>query len=250
MFEGSPTGDGNGKIILPYKWRDEEGQFDLSNPNDLDKVKRLINQGYGYEKGQQELKAVKSELDAAKQSIDYWNGLIEEAKDSGDTARVQAALEMAGVKLSGKRAQDDDLIMDEGEKKYIELKKEMEQLKNALYNKYTGDIHTQLEAKYNNGNYPEYNKKEVEDFADKRGITNFEDAYLILHYDKIAELKAKADKDGKDKHRDKIKKVASPEPGTGGQIPKEPPKRNKNYTDVTREWMNDPEITGNLFTDE
>ena len=249
MFEGSPSGEGNGKIVLPYKWRDEEGQLDLSDPNDLEKAKRLINQGYGYEKGQQELKAVKNELDTVKSQVEYWNGLIEEAKDSGDTSRVLSALEMAGLKVSGKKAEDDEFIMDESDKKMEELQKKLDRLEGALYAKYTGDIHTQLEAKYNDGVHPPYNKKEVEDFADKKGIRDFDDAYKIMHMDELMELKAKANKDKTTKHFDKVKKVAAPEPGTG-ELPKAPPKRTKNYGEATKEWLKDPEIVGNLFLDE
>ena len=53
------SGSDNGRIVIPWKWRDEEGELDLSDPNDLEKAKRLVNQGYGYQKGQEELKAVK-----------------------------------------------------------------------------------------------------------------------------------------------------------------------------------------------
>jgi hypothetical protein len=249
MFEGSPTGDGNGKIVLPYKWRDEERSFDLSDPNERAKASELLSKAYGYEKSQEQLKAVKGELADVSKQVEYWNGLIEEAKDSGDTSRVLSALEMAGLKVSGKKAEDDDFILDESDKKVEELQKKLDRLEGALYAKYTGDIHAQMEAKYNNGTYPEYNKKEVEDFADKRGITNFEDAYKIMHMDELMELKAKADKDKNDKHRNKINRVAQPEPGTG-KLPPNPPKRHKNYGETTKDWLNDPEIVGNLFLED
>jgi len=249
MSDQDQPGEGNGKIILPYKWRDEEGNLDLSNPTDLERAKRLINQGYGYEKGQQELKAVKSEATELKQQIEYWNGLIEEAKESGDTSKVSNALELAGVKLSKKDSADDDLVIDEGEKKFDELTKKIDRLETALYQKYTGDIHAQLEAKYNNGIYPEYNKKEVEDFADKKMIRDFEDAYWIMHKDAILEAQEKIKKDEANKHKKKIDKVASTPPG-GGDLPPAPAKRHKNYGDATKDWLNDPEVTGNLFLPE
>ena len=78
MPEGQSDKD-KGKITIPWKWRDEEGELDLTDPNDLEKAKRLINQGYGYEKGQQELKAVKGDYEKAQEQIDYWNNLIEDA---------------------------------------------------------------------------------------------------------------------------------------------------------------------------
>ena len=245
----NPTSDGNGKIVLPYKWRDEEGQFDLSDPDDLAKAQRLVNQGYGYEKGQQELKTVKSEAQELRTQVEYWNSLIEDAKDSGDVSKVQSALELAGVRLSKSQSDDDDFILDEGSKKFDDLTKKIDRLETALYKKYTGDIHTQLEAKYNNGIYPEYNQKEVEDFADKKGIREFEDAYFIMHKDEILEIQDKLKKEETTKHKDKINRVAS-KPSRAGNLPPKPVERNKNYGKVTESWLKDPEITGNLFLED
>lgn len=250
MFEGDQPDLGNGKVILPFKWRDEEGSLDLSDPNDLEKAKRLVNQGYGYEKGQVELKAVKSEADELKTQIEYWNGIIKEAKETGDTSRVVGALEMEGVKLSQKQSDDDNLVIDESDKKFDEMTKKLDRLETALYQKYTGDIHTQLEAKYSkDSGYPEYNKKEIENFADKKGIRDFEDAYFIMNRDKIQEAQEKIKNNESNKHKSKIKKVASDPPG-GGDLPPAPIKHHKNYGDVTKEWLKDSEIAGNLFLDE
>ena len=86
-MEGQSDNKDKGKIIIPWKWREEEGELDLTDPNDLEKAKRLINQGYGYEKGQQELKAVKGDYEKAQEQIDYWNNLIENAKE-GDVIKI------------------------------------------------------------------------------------------------------------------------------------------------------------------
>jgi len=157
--------ESKGKITIPWKWRDEEGELDLSDPNDLEKAKRLVNQGYGYEKGQQELKAVKNELKEKETQLNYWSGLVDDAIQSGDPSRVQAALERVGVKFTKAQSDDDDFVMDTADKKLESMKQEFEkkinQLEGALYNKYTEDAHSQLEAKYSNGKYPEYNRKEV-----------------------------------------------------------------------------------------
>jgi len=239
--------EGNGKITLPYKWREEEGEFDLTDPNDLEKVKRLVNQGYGYERGQQELKAVKGDLTKYKEQVEYWNAIIEDAKDSGDTSKVLAALEMTGVKIG--KHEEDDTILDEGDKKFQELSKKIEMLEGALYTKYTTDTHSQLEAKYNNGKYPEYKRKEVEDYANKRGIRDFEDAYFIMNKEEIMKLEKEEAQKTTKSHKKKIDQVASDEPGAGA-LPPKPVEKHKNYGQASSAWLSDPAVTENLFTDE
>ena len=246
MAEDQSSTD-NGKIILPYKWRDEEGNLDLSDPTDLEKAKRLINQGYGYEKGQQELKAVKGELETAKQGVEYWNSLINDAQTTGDSSKVAAALEMSGVKL--KDSDDDENILDEGDKKFKELETKYAKLESVVYGNWTNDSHSQLEAKYSDGNYPKYNRKEVEDFADKKGIRDFEDAYFIMNKEEILKAKTEIEKDKDKKHSYKVHKVATKEPGSGDLPPKKIEKH-KDYGKATENWVDDPGITENLFTDE
>ena len=239
--------EGKGKITIPFKWRDEEGELDLTDPNDFEKAKRLINQGYGYEKGQQELKAVKGNLEQAQTQLEYWNSLIEEAKESGDASRVLAALEMSGVKV-GKNS-DDDVVIDKGDDLINELKKEIKQLKDAfVYTKYE-DMHSQLEAKYNDGKYPAYNRKEVEDFANKKGIRDFEDAYFIMNKDELLKIEKEIEKDKKKKHEDKVKTAASKEPGVS-DLPPKPVTKHKNYGKTSADWLKDPIYAENLFTDD
>ena len=242
-------GEGNGRIVIPWKWRDEEGELDLTNPNDLEKAKRLVNQGYGYEKGQQELKAVKGNLEQAQTQIEYWNSLIEDAKESKDTSRVLAALEMSGVKLSKTDSNDDDIILDKGDEKFKELENKINSLEGALYNKYTTDVHSQLEAKYGNGKYPEYKRKEVEDFANKKGIRDFEDAYFIKNKEELLKAQLKESKNTTKKHADKVNSVASKEPGVG-DLPAKPIARHKKYSQASGDWVKDPALTESLFTDE
>lgn len=243
------TQDGNGKIVLPFKWRDEEGELDLSNPTDLEKAKRLVNQGYGYEKGQQELKAVKGELDKTKSDLNYWSSLVDDARESGDTSRIQSALETVGVKFSKKQSDDDEFILDEGDKKYDALSEKIDRLEGALYDKYTKDIHSQLEAKYKEEKFPEYNAKEIEDFANKKGIRDFDDAYKIMHFDELNKLETKEKEDKSKKHQDKVKKAASKEPGSAG-LPAKPPTVHKDYKKSSAEWVDDPAVAENLFTDD
>jgi len=244
-----PSDDGKGKIVIPWKWRDEEGELDLSDPNDLEKAKRLINQGYGYEKGQQELKTVKGELVDYQKQLQYWDSLVEDAKETGDSSKVLAALEMVGVKVNKAQKDDDDFLVDEGSKRLEEVQKKVDQLEQALYNKYTTDQHSQLEAKYNDGKYPEYKRKEVEDFANKKGIRDFEDAYFIMNKDDILKMEKSTELDKHKKHADKIRAAASKEPGTSNLPPKPPPKFER-YSDVTKDWTSDPSITENLWVDE
>ena len=239
--------EGNGKITIDWKWRDEEGQLDLSNPTDLEKAKRLVNQGYGYEKGQQELKAVKDEKEKYEQQVEYWNGLIEDAKDSGDPTKVAAALEMAGVKMS--KSIDDDDIMDAGEKRFKDLEAKYEKVEAALYSQFSNNAHAQLEAKYSSGNYPKYNQKEVEDYANKKGIRDFEDAYRLMNYDEIIKADAKVNVDKGKNHSDKIRLVAEKNHGTG-IIPDKPIEKHTDYGKASAGWINDPGIAENLFVDE
>ena len=181
------------------------------------KLSKKLNLAYGYEKGQIELKAVKEELGSIKKEYDHWNQLVGEAQQSGDSTRVQAALEGVGVKFSkAQKDDDDDIILDEGDKRLKALEekydKKLESLEGALYNKYTTDVHSQLEAKFNDGKHPEYNRKEIEDFANKKGIRDFEDAYLVMKHDELIKMQLEENKGNKKKHADKVSKVSSKEP--------------------------------------
>jgi hypothetical protein len=242
-----------GIVTLPYKWRDEEGELDLTDPTDLEKAKRLINQGYGYEKGQSELKTVKGELEKERADLEYWNGLILEAEKTGDNTKVIAALEMSGLKWD---KENDDETLDEGNKEIKEMKNKINSLEAKLteaesrqYNAFVSDAHTQLEAKYSDGKYPEYNRTEVEDFANKKGIRDFEDAYKLKYYDELHKVESKNDKDKDKKHRNKIKIVASKEAGSG-EIPTKPIEVHTNYGKATQKWLGNAEITEGLFIDE
>lgn len=243
----------NGKITIPWKWRDEEGELNLSDPNDLEKAKQLINKGYGYQKGQEELKTVKSELEKAQGDLSYWNELILEAEKTGDNSKVTAALEMSGLKWS---KSDDEEIMEEGNKELKEVLNKVQTLEKKLldsetrqYNQWAADTHTQIEAKYGNGKYPEYNRTDVENFANKKGIRDFEDAYKLMNFDELKKLESKQDKNKDKKHLDKIKKVASKDPGSG-ELPKKPVERHTNYGKATEDWLGNAEVTENLFIDE
>jgi len=243
----------NGKITIPWKWRDEEGEFDLSDPNDLEKAKQLINKGYGYQKGQEELKDVKSELEKSQSDMEYWNGIIIEAEKTGDNTKIIAALEMSGLKWD---KTDDVVTLDEGDKamndlvtKVQTLEKKLSDNENRQYNTWTDTAHTQLEAKYNDGKYPEYNRTEVENFANKKGIRDFEDAYYLKNREELQKMGTKDDKDKNKKHLDKIKKVASKEPGSG-EMPTKPIERHTNYGKATEGWLGNTEITEGLFIDE
>ena len=247
---------GKGKITIPWKWNEEEGvdTIDLSDPNDLEKLSRKWNQAHGYEKGQSELKTVKGDYSKAQEQLEYWNSLLEEGK-GGDTSRVLAALESYGLKLSKSDSQDDEIIMDEGSKQLKELLEtvkeqgaKMSSLESALYSKYTTDAHTQLEAKYGGGKYPEYNRKEVEDFANKKGIRDFEDAYKLKYFEELKKMESKNDKDKDKKHSDKVKKVAVIEPGSG-ELPANKPEKHSDYGKATNSWTSDPTITENLYVD-
>ena len=247
------SGKDNGKIIMPYKWRDEEGEFDLTNPNDFEKAQQLVNKGYGYQKGQEELKTVKRELEKAQGDLSYWNELILEAEKTGDSSKVDAALEMSGVK---RNKSDDEEIMDEGNKEMQEVLNKVQSLEKKLldsetrqYNAWAADAHTQLEAKYGNGKYPEYNRTEVENFANKKGIREFEDAYFIMNKEELMKAEVKDDKSKSKKHLDKIKKVASKEPGSG-EMPPKPMERHTNYGKATEKWLGNTEITESLFIED
>jgi len=257
MAQDQPE-QGKGKITIPWKWNDEEGvdTIDLDNPNDLEKISRKWNQAHGYEKGQSELKAVKGEYSKAQHDLEYWNSLLEEGKTSGDTSRVLAALESYGLKLNKSDSRDDDVIMDEGSKQLRELLETVKEqgakvtnLESALYSKYTTDTHTQLEAKYGNGKYPEYNRQEVEDFANKKGIRDFEDAYFVMNKDAIMKMEVKSDKDKDKKHLDKVSKVAVKEPASG-TLPPKSVERHTTYGDATQSWTTDPTYAENIFTDD
>ena len=247
--------EGKGKITIPWKWREEEGEdvIDLNDPNVQEILSKKWNQAHGYEKGQQELKAVKNDLKEKETQLNYWSGLVDDAVQSGDPSRVQAALESVGVKFTKAQSDDDDFVMDTADKKLESMKQEFEkkinQLEGALYNKYTEDAHSQLEAKYSNGKYPEYNRKEVEDFANKRGIRDFEDAYRVMNYDELVKVEKQMGEDKSKKHKDKIKIVAQDEPGSGG-LPQPKPEKHTDYNKTWADIKKNPAIMENLFTDE
>ena len=222
------------KLIVPLPGG-EEKEFDLTNPDDIKKLGEQASKGYGFEKGQTELKSLKDAKEKADEQLTYWQNLVEHAKDSGDPAQVVAALKMVGVDL---KTETDDNITEQDvdsavNSKIDDLNTKIDKLETALYSRVTDDEHKALESKYD-----DYNRKAVEEFAKNRGIMRFEDAYLIMNQDSLAKRKYEQEEKKRLELEKKQAKVGQ-KPKKGGGLEPTKPKVSGNYDKVTHDWLED-----------
>jgi len=233
MGDNQPGDKGN---VIKTKWRDEEVVYDLNNLSDDQKaeITTRIQLGWGYEKGQQELKETKNQLD-------YFNRLIANANQSeeGMDLLVTTLEKYIGKPLTKK--QKEDLVSDDtnvSNKVTEEIQRKLDRLEMALLNKQINDEHASLKAKYS-----DYDPKVVEEFANKRGIMNFEDAYFIMNKEKILSDKEKEILDKAKKQQEKIDKVKSPDDVGGGEINIKKPLK-KDYDEIAKDVIKDMKEQG------
>jgi len=242
------------KVVL--KFRDEDREFDLEKPEDLGKIKELAEKGWAYEGGQTQLKEVSNERDTYKEKLDGWNAVLSQAQ-GGNNKQLIDFLERAGIKLSAEEKKDPDFLEDAASEKIkslesqlLETTNQIKTLETTVFSQYLDSAHGRLEAKYNSGGWPAYDREAVEKHSIKHGISDLDTAYRDLNYEKILEMKTTE----MEKHQKKIDKVKSPEPGAGGVPPKPPKvydKKAGGYEAANADWYKEAQEQGHsVFTDE
>jgi hypothetical protein len=231
---------------LTVKFQDGSKEFDLSKPDDLEKLKEQASKGYAYEQGQTQLKEAKEEAEKLREKYNAWNTRLTSAI-SDEEARKQLItdLESMGLKLTDAQKKDDEYLQDTAddhlkklESKVDELSKHNNQLESTLYNMVIEQEHKRLEQLYPGDNgYPKYDRKKVEEFATNEGINQLERAYKELNEKEIEAARVKAALDKEKKHKQKLGKVASNEPDNIGDELKPKPKKFKNYSQASRDWL-------------
>jgi len=207
----------------------KQKEFDISDPEQKAKAIEQISKGYGFEDKSSEYNALKNAKDELQKQLTYWEGLIADARETEDSSKVLAALEMAGLKV--KSGTSDDVILDQGSEEVSKLQKEIDDLKNIVLSRANDEEHRALESKYGE----KYDRKAVEEYANKRGVVHLEDAFKLLNMDT---LKKDEIDEIERKYQDKLSKLGVKPPGSGGAPPK-PPTVHKSYDEATKAWLAD-----------
>lgn len=236
--EGTTPEQGNGEFSgnVTIKWRDELKTFDLSDPDQRQELINKAQMGEGYQKGQEEIKAMKGQLD-------NWNNMLAAAAHDDDAKDKLVGMLEGYIGRPLTKAEEDDLMdtAESGTKKEIkELRENYNKLQQTLYRQAMDNEHSRLKSVYD-----DYNKSEVERYADENGIASFEHAYIVMNKEKLLEkAKKEAQEKGK-KQMEKINKVASPEPESGDLNVK--PKKTSNYDEIRQRILKEQRETGKSF---
>jgi len=234
-----------GKIFLTFDGKEKE--LDPSNPDDLKKLAEQAEKGYAFEGGQTKLKSVEEERDGLRQVISNWNARIESAKSDPEAkAAFIEDLKKQGVDLTAKQQESLEFVDDAAKQALEKLNSKVEklestntQLQSFLLDQVYNTEHAQLETKYNEKNgYPNYDRKAVQEYADKNNIVSFETAYVEMNKENIIKSQVEFQTKHKTKQYEKIKKVATDPPDPGRETPK-PAKVYKKYNEATQSLIDD-----------
>jgi len=119
------------------------------------------------------------------------------------------------------------------------LKSENDKLQGYVLDQYYNAEHANNEHKYSKDNgYPEYNRNDVQKYADSKGIVSFETAYLEMNKDEIIKSQVEFQARKVNRHTQKIKNVAT-QPPDGGGAPPQKPKVYKKYNEANEDWARD-----------
>lgn len=241
-----------------------EKEYDLENPEDFKRYNELASKGLGFESGQTKLKEVSEERDSLKarqENYDYWQNVLTKAQN-GDPSGLTASLKQMNINIPKEHKDDpDEFLLDEGDKIIKTLKQEIDGLKStldkrigvvegAVFTNYMDSEHARLEAQFNGKDgKPAYDRKTVEAFGLKEGIQDMEKAYKLMNMEALIEF----EQSKMDKHKQKIDKVKSDEPGGGGEPPKPGKvfdKKSGGYEAANDQWEKELGQSGeSLYTD-
>jgi len=234
-----------GKIFLTFDGKEKE--LDPSNADDLKKLAEQAEKGYAYEGGQTKLKSVEEERDLLHETITNWNNRIDSAKSSEEAKKAFIDdLKKQGVDLTQKQQVDPDFVDDAAQKKLDELTDKMgkievenSKLQSFVLNQVYEAEHAQLETKYTKDNgYPDYDRKAVQEYADKNNIVSFDTAYVEMNKENIIKSQVEFQAEQARSHNNKIKRVATT-PHDGGGEPPKPPKVHTKYNEASADWAKD-----------
>lgn len=231
------------KITL--KFRDEEREIDLTTVEGQAKVKELAEKGYAYESGQTKLNSVEKEKEDLQGVVDRWNARISSASTEEGAKALLKDLEAQGVKFNTDKGKDNVAFIEPNEElkaikdQLDKVQEDNNKLQNFVLNQVYETEHAQYETKYTKSNgYPDYDRKIVQKYADEKGITSFETAYLEMNKDDIIKQQVEFQKVKTNKHTQKVKNVATQTTDGLGGI-KQEPKKYKNYSDASKDWAAD-----------
>ena len=181
----------DGKVYLTFDGQEKE--LDISNEADLKKLGEQAEKGYAYEGGQQSLKELKSEKDEYERVLNVWNTRIDAAKtDPSAKELLIADLKKQGLDLSDiEKGEEPDANIVLLQKEIAELKANNNNLNDTVYGQLVDAEHTALEEQYSSEKgYPKYDRKVVQEYADKNRIASFNTAYVEMNKEEIIDVKA------------------------------------------------------------
>lgn len=237
---------------VKVKYKDENFVYDTDRPDDLERIQHYMGQGMLYDREKQsELGELRKKAELAEEysekakAFDNFNArLIQIAQgDESEKERFVADLEKVGIELTQKQKDTLDDMADPEVKslksEVADLKKQLTQQRQDNERRYERQLANQIESELNTlaqkyssyEGYPEFDKDKVLDFANKNGLTDYENAYFLLHKDDIIEAEKKKILKGEKDLKDKRKSAHTE---GGGEQPPDVPEIPKNYDDAVR----------------
>jgi len=251
-----PSGGGNGgnewdgKVVIKYK--DEENVFDLSNPEERQRLTDLAQKGFGADKTWQQVAEM-------RRYVEEWEKLLESAR-SDDAAledlksRIEQYIGRPLTKQEKKELEEEAFAVDPADK-LLKTIEELNQKVSTLEEKIKkSDIdrladvidrtNEKLANKYNaKDDWPKYNKEKVLEYAGQHNLLisgdieeGLETAYKMLHLD---ELTARARKETLEKvkeNQERIQKAQVEKDGDAGTLPP-PEKKFKRWGEITEHLL-------------
>lgn len=223
----------------------EVREYDLSDPDQAEKVANLISKGNAADKKWEEMAEIRRQNEA-------WNELLEGAKDDPESREKLVGMLEAhlGTSLTPKQEKELDEIMDGSDDKpnteLLAMKKELEEFKNMVFAERADREFKELEKKYD-----DFDRKSVIELMNKGRVSNPEDAYFILNKEKIIEKEKKKWEEEEKKRLEDIKNMKSPSQKRT-HVDAKPPVdvKGKSYDDLAVELLKEAKEQGRSFIKE
>jgi len=238
------------KLVL--KFHDDVQEFNISDETGRKQIVELAQKGLLWDRVKQ------TELRDLKAKMETLNNLFDSARTNDEAFKnlVSEIERLTGRKITQESVQDDSELTDE-EKKIRALENKIEQMstmiKNSELKAEMSVIENELaslEKKYDGSNgYPSFDRVSVVEFANQNGLVNYEQAYMLMNVDKIAEAKAAG----------KIKKTGSRQQkianarvqDTADAFDVKPKIKNpKSYNDITESILDYASKNGITFSED
>ena len=215
--------DGSGAASISYKFRGEDEELDLSDPEQYQRAKALLEKGRLYDEKMHEMAEIKRKAE----NYDTWADFLDGVRNGEiSTEELIKTFDNYGIKLTSaeKKALQDDIdygtdearpeIVNKLESKLNTVEKKLQELELEKLSVQIQNAHKVLSQKYDGRDgMPKYDSEEVAKYAAENGIYSpdpvkqYELAYYDLYRDQILEAQRKSVTESKLKQQQKREKA-------------------------------------------